>query len=144
MPLTSRQAFKVAFLHRCVDQGLSTQEIRAVVKQAAERLEKVALLDVVKWLTGMGSDVGHTGLDLAKTLAVPAVGAALLAPPALGLAGGYAASKLTDVSDADPADIKLQEKKDAYRRAAQLARSQAVQALQRDVVAGRRNPRSLI
>lgn len=143
--LTEREAFKVAFLQRCADMGMTPAETGALVKSAADRVEKVAFTDFLKWLGGLGVDavkgIGGAGLSLATNVGLPA---ALILPPAVGAAAGYGLSKAVDLNDEDPADVKNREKLDAYRRATELARSRTAQSEQRERVSGRRGGRSLI
>ena len=124
MALTKRQSFKVAFLQKCADDGLSFDETCLLVKRAADALEKRAVLDVaLKYLLNagrLGLDVGRLGVDTAMRYGLPA---ALLAPPAIGAVGGYAAAKLTGGSDESPDDIKTREKIDAYRSATAAAKA---------------------
>lgn len=115
MPLTSREAFKVGFLARCAQDGLSPDETYARVKLACDTLEKRAIL---------GTVIDKT-FSTGKGLAGYAVPAALLAPPVLGGLGGYALAKATDVDDTDVDAIKSRELIEEYRRQASRLRRQA-------------------
>ena len=142
MALTRRQAFKVAFLQRCADEGLSIDETLLLAEQANAAIEKAAgvkqagpVMDAV----GKLSDLAMWGGDKILSYGLPA---ALIAPPVLGALGGYGAAELTGGSDESPEDIKTQEKADAYQRAAELARASTRQA--HDNNNRRRRSRSLI
>ena len=130
MALTRREAFKVAFLLRCADQGLTIAETTERVKTAADRLEKEAILDTItslaKYIGGKGVDLGESAVGSALSYGVPA---ALIAPPALGALAGYGAAKLTGGNDESTDDLKTQEKVDAYRRAREMTLASTQQAL---------------
>lgn len=121
MPLTAQDAFKAGYLARCVEDGLSPDEIAGSVKVASDLLEKQGLLDK---LLGSALDVGK---GVAGTAAHYGIPAAILAPPILGAAGGYGLAKLTDIDDRDVADIKDREVIDEYHRQTEkLQRRKAV------------------
>lgn len=115
MALTQKEAFTFGFLTRCVEEGLSPDEIDERVK-FAHAMEKAAdggWGDVVK---GLGSSAwGLLGIGL------PAAAAGL------GAGGGYLAAKMRGETDLSPEDVKRQELINAYRRAAQQARTEASQ-----------------
>lgn len=120
--LTPREAFKVGFLARCAEEGLSPDQIAARVKFAADKF--AGLMDAA---AGLGKSVVGTGLPLA-----------LLAPVALGGMAGYGLSRATDIDDTDVAEIKNQELLDSYaQETARLKRQKAV----RDFKAGQQAPR---
>ncbi len=126
MPLTPQEAFKVGFLERCVQDGLSPDQMLSRVKQARDMLEKRALFGLV-----------DRGLDaaggLAKGLASYGTVAALAAPPILGGLGGYALAKGTDIDDTDVNDIKNRELIDEYQRqAAELKRRKSVRSYKQE------------
>lgn len=115
--MTSKEAFVVGFIHRCLEDGLSLADTRERVKQAEDvlggllsRLEKRALVGDV---TRAATSVFNTALPLA-----------LMAPPLVGGLAGYAGARLTDVDDTDVGDIKQQELVDTYRLEAQKLRRQ--------------------
>lgn len=111
MPLSDREAFKVGFLARCVEDGLDRDQMLQTVKQAADKLAGF-LGDI----GGMASGAFHTAAPLA-----------LLAPPALGALAGAGLAKATDIDDADVDDVKDREVIDAYQtEAAKLRRQKAV------------------
>lgn len=123
MPLDARDAFKVAFLARCVEDSLTPEQMLDRVKEAQEKLALVG--DAV----GKVVDVGKGLLDAGIGWGVPL---ALAAPPLLGAAGGAALAKGTDIDDRDVSDIKDQEVIDEYKRqSALLRRQRAVRDYQR-------------
>jgi len=116
--LSARDAFKVGFLSRCVENGLGPAEILAAVKAAGDLLEKRAFL----------GDLVGKGVDLAKGVGGAALGyglpLALAAPVVGGGALGYGLAKATDVDDTDIKEIKDQEVVDEYRRQTEKLRRQ--------------------
>lgn len=110
MPLTPREAFKVGFLSRCVEEGLDADQIRERVKSALDKLAfEIPGADVPGKLVDFAKGVGLTGLSWGLPLA-------LAGPPIVGGLGGYALAKATDVGDADAGEIKKRELVDEYRR----------------------------
>lgn len=145
MALTSRQAFKVAFLQKCADEGMTIEETADLVKYASASLEKLAgaVADIAKSVApaGIGAGVGSLAgspvlggmvgaagpTELTKYLLPKLIGAGLILPPAIGAVGGYLTAKLTGGNDESPDDIKTQEKVDAYRRATEATRESMAQ-----------------
>ncbi len=120
--LTPREAFKVGFLARCAEEGLTADQIQARVKYAADKF--------AGFMDGLGSAAGSvmsTGIPLAG-----------LAPIALGGVAGYGLSRMTDIDDTDVDEIKNNELLDTYaQETAKLRRQKAV----RDFKAGQKPPR---
>lgn len=131
MPLTPEQAFKVGFLLRCGDEGLTAEEIAERVKAAAT-MEKMAFPILGPLLTGAatatGSFVGGLpgrAVQLAGALA-PAVGVAAVGAPVLAGAGlGYLGAKATASDSDDLEQAKQDEIEGEYYRLAQEARRNA-------------------
>lgn len=120
--LTPREAFKVGFLARCAEEGLSADQIAARVKFAQDKFA-----GLMAGLSSVGSSALSTGLPLA-----------LLAPIALGGVAGYGLSRATDIDDTDVDEIKNQELLDTYaQQTAKVKRQKAV----RDYKAGQSAPR---
>ena len=115
MPLTPREAFKVAFLARCIEDGLTPDEMLSQVKQAQEKF--AALGNFAGKVLNVGKGVLKAGIGWG----VPIV---LAAPPIIGGIGGAALAKATDIDDRDVADIKDQEVIDEYRRQTERLRRQ--------------------
>lgn len=89
MPLDARQSFKAGFLLRCAQEGLTHEETRQRVKEAAEKLAS-------DWLPSVGG-------ALQTAIGVPvALGAGL------GAVGGYGLAKMRE-EDIDPEEAKTQE-----------------------------------
>lgn len=110
MGLSAREAFKVGFLAKCAEDGLTVDQIRARVKAAydagSEGLQKGAdSFSPGKFMAGLGSGAAYYG------------GLGLLAAPlAAGALGGYGLARLNDADDTDVDDVKRQELIDEYRR----------------------------
>jgi len=117
MPLTPEQAFKVGFLLRCADEGLTQDEINQRVKTAAAMplMTKSAIIDriisaVPPLLTGTGILAASLGTAL----------------PVLGGAGaGYTAAKLTSDTKDDVEQAKQDEITGEYYRLAEEAKRNA-------------------
>jgi hypothetical protein len=132
------EAFKLGFLSRCVEEGLSSSETAALAKQASVAFEKEAN-PVISSALGLGStafkgltDLVKTPLGLAKdttSLVKDVLPAGMLMaalPPAAGGLAAVLKNTATDISDADVDEAKQQELVDTYRRmAAQLKRQRA-------------------
>jgi len=115
-----REAFKIGFLARCVEIGLTPEATNKLVKSAGDCFNKQA------W-----SIAGEFG-DLAKA-SVPAVLAAAAAPVALGGGAAYFANQATDTDATDIAEIKKRELVETYRRMSyQLQRQRKLQNYKAD------------
>jgi hypothetical protein len=112
MDLTEKEAFRLGFLTRCAEEGLTGSELQGRIKQAS----------AADWLLPIGT--GAVGLYLANR--VPGAGPLVGLIPAAGLAAGaglgYGAAKLTE-PNISAEDIKAQELADTYRIYAQRARA---------------------
>lgn len=104
--MNAREAFKVGFLSRCVEEGLGPEQICQRIKSASEKL---ALFSDI---TGALKNVMDAGTGAAKT-GLPFL---LAAPPIAGAAVGYAGAKATDLDDVDVTEIKKREVVEEYRR----------------------------
>lgn len=111
--LDSKTAFKVAFLKKCAEEGLTLEETHEVVKQALSRSKTAALSDLavkpynVLWdiAKNVGGKLGTVGLT-----------AAIAGPPILGYAAGATIPKLTDVEDQDVREMKQRQLIEEYHR----------------------------
>ena len=109
------EAFKIGFLARCVEAGLSTAETRQLAKQANACFTK----------SGFASTLGGLGKltsDVVGSVGVPALTAAAIAPPALGGMAAYLYNKATDADANDVKEIKKKELIQTYRRMADQLR----------------------
>lgn len=125
--LSAKDAFKTGFLARCVENGMTPEQMLASVKRANDMLEKTGGI--------IGDVVGH-GLDIGKgvagSIASYGIPTAIAAPPIIGGLGGFALSKATDIDDTDVAEIKDREVKNEYmRQTAKLLRMKQVRDYQR-------------
>jgi hypothetical protein len=118
--LDDRQAFKVGFLRKCADAGLTIEETHAVVKQATAMVKSSVvnvLPDVLqepyKQLMGAGGHALRGMGDIGLT-------AAIAGPAVLGAGAGYLAGQVTDVDDTDVKALKQQELIDEYHRQIEL------------------------
>lgn len=125
MPLTPVEAFKVGFLLKCAEDGLTPEQILARVRDMRSGLTKQAVIG------GLIDRALDAGSGIAKSVASYGIPAALIAPPAIGALGGYALSKATDIDDTDVSGIKNQEVVDEYKRQTdRLLRQTAIRAYQ--------------
>ena len=104
--LSPRDAFKVGFLSRCIEEGLDLNQTHDRVKLA---MDKVALE-----IPGLS-----TAWDAAKNVAGYGIPLLLAAPPVLGGLAGYGAAKMSDIGDLDVKDIKRRELIDELQRQTQ-------------------------
>lgn len=116
--LSPKDAFKVGFLERCVEQGMGPAEMLAAVKTASDVFEKRGFL---------GDLLGKT-VDVAKGVGGAALGyglpLALAAPVVGGGALGYGLARATDIDDTDVDEIKSREIIEEYARQAAKLRQQ--------------------
>lgn len=105
--LSERDAFKVGFLARCVEEGLTLQQAHSRVKEARDKLAGL-------------TDLPGKALELAKPVVGAIAGyglpALLAAPPIVGGVVGLTAAKMNDIDDTDVAEIKQRELTDEYAR----------------------------
>lgn len=121
--LTEREQFKVAFLRECAERGLTFEETHQVIKQALEK-QAVDPLGAIGRAAGGVASAG--GSILGRLLGLggrAALTTAVLAPVALGATTGYMLGSNSGASDEDIAEEKQRELTDAYRLAADRARS---------------------
>lgn len=113
------EAFKLGFLARCVEEGLSPDQTHALAKQAADCCTKQAFLDFLNNPAKATVDTGKSTLDLVKG-SLPLLGLAAAAPPVAGALTAYLTNSATDVDDAAAVeDVKKQELIDNYKRMAE-------------------------
>lgn len=124
--LSSRQAFKAGFLQKCAEAGLTADEAMAMAKEGAQLIKASAktwsdllMFNPIESAIAAGSGlVGATAGHVANT----GLTGLMVAPPLLGVAGGLAASALTDVDKTDVSAVKKRELIDEYLRQANRLR----------------------
>lgn len=126
MALTTEQAFKVGFLLKCAEDGLTLRETNERIKQTIATLEKRAII----WplLAGLGTGAAWLGgkaigaipgtLSAAGTLGIAA-------PVVAGAGGGYLLAKGTSADKHLVGDAKQDEILGEYERLADEARRRA-------------------
>ena len=134
--LTSQEAFKVGFMARCIEDGLSMDQIYSLAKTAADRMASAVKLAsekqaIVGPLLGALGYLGGSAVNAAKGIGSAALGVglplALAAPPVLGGIAGAGLAKATDIDDTDVNEIKQRELLDEYKhQTARLRRQRAV------------------
>ncbi len=126
MAISPKQAFKLAFLKSLVDSGLTLDEVKSRVKEAADKT--AALTDfVTRPYNAAWDGLAHMG-TFAKNMGLLG---AIVAPPALGGLAGYGAAKLTDLDDMDADEAKQRELIELYNRHAVQARLNRASKLRR-------------
>jgi hypothetical protein len=111
--LTEREAFKVGFLRKCADDGLTVGETADLAKTTAAQIKAAGIQDLLMKPYNTAMDVAGHGLQRLGTLGI----AGLIGGPALlGGAAGLGLSKLMDSDDTDVKTVKKQELIDEYRR----------------------------
>ena len=121
--LTQREAFKFAFMARCIEEGITDpaemQKVAAATIYKLQGTQKQAIIDIPGKVIDTAKDWGGKLLSLGIPLA-------LAAPPILGAGAGYAMSRATDIDDHDVEEVKRQELIDELRRqSAKAKRNQA-------------------
>ncbi len=114
-----QEAFKIGFLSRCVEEGLSSENTHKLAKMAATLFEKEALINVSP--TGEARNAVGILRD-----AAPYLLAGLAIPPALGGAAAYLANTAMETggnAEQGVATVKREELQTTYERlTAQLQR----------------------
>jgi len=127
--LDNRQAFKAAFLHRCLEHGMTLEETHILVKDACATLQGgTKEANVWPWIRANVPGVSPAADVLAEAMkgVVQQVPSAALAtyvgvPAAVGGLAGYGLAQAEGLNDEDADEIKTQEKIEAYRRATDRA-----------------------
>lgn len=122
MDVTAKEAFRLGFLARCAEEGLTGEHLNTRIKSAAEKQSWLPLALGLGTAALGGAALARGGVrDLAS-------GAGVLAGliPAGGLMAGaglgYGAAKMTEPNITD-SDIKAQELADTYRIYAEKAKA---------------------
>jgi len=115
--MTEKEAFKIGFLLKCAEDGLTVEQVESRIQQRASLFKKEA----GPWDTF--TSILSRGVDAAGAVADKAFWPAVIAPPLLGIAGAYGLSRAQD-DTYDVDEAKKREEIAAYRRAIdQLNRS---------------------
>mgnify|MGYP003626125732 CR=1 FL=1 len=130
--LSPQEAFKLGFLSKCVEQGLTVSQMRAEVKKASDELDLIEKEAVFDWFQPERREVWDTIGNLAETAGTGVLGALALGPPAAGAAAGILHSQLSDVDEEDVEDVKKRELVDEYLRQAEKLRQSARMREHRD------------
>lgn len=118
--LTPEDAFKVGFLRKCSEAGMSNEETLLAVKYATKLIKTAGLQDFITKPYDTALDVvGSTG----KTLGGWGLGALAVGPAVAGGLGGLGLAHLEDIDDTDVDAIKRRELIDEYRRQVELLKS---------------------
>ena len=148
MPLTPRQEFKVSFLQKCAEAGLTYEETVGVAEDLLATMQKQAfgfkdIIGIPKTIIDTTrSGIGLTG-DLAKIVGTAGL-AGLGVTGGAGALGGYTAARMTDTNDEDVDDLKQREKIETYRRLAQQLRERNQRTQEQAPLRRRRTVRTLV
>jgi hypothetical protein len=132
--LTEEQAFKIGFLQRCAEDGLTIEETKQRVKLALHiarggTLEKRAILPFLMnagtYLGGQALNLGGRALQTVPSLLSTAGTVGLAAPLAAGAGTGYLAAKALTPDNSVVEDAKQDEIMGEYERLADEARRRA-------------------
>ncbi len=116
MDMTEKEAFRLGFVTRCAEEGLTGEQLAARIKSAAE---KKALIE---YALPAAAVLGGAALMGPSTSAGVALGLPAAVGLGLGSGLGYGAAKVTEPPISDE-DIKAQELADTYRLYAAKARA---------------------
>ena len=119
--MTPQEAFKLGFLARCVEGGLSDEQTNALAKRAADLVgeqEKSAFT-----ADAAGKVIGGV-MEAGGKAVYPLAALALATPPALGGLAAYFKNQATDIDEDDVESVKRQELIAQYRRMADQLRRQ--------------------
>ena len=113
------EAFKLGFLARCVEEGLSPAQTNSLAKTAADLLNKQAFVrEAIGQVTGTVKDTADAGksvVEFGKSM-WPLAALAVGVPAGAGALAAYLQNSATDVDSSDVEDAKQQELVDTYRR----------------------------
>lgn len=141
--MSPEEAFKLGFLSRCVEEGLSSTKTAELAKKASDFLEKKAsptvpvgagmqLLNTLTSIPGYFTGGARSGLGMARDITgmakdlSPLMFLAAAAPPTIGGVAAALKNTATDISEEDVGEAKQQELAETYHRMAeQLRRQQA-------------------
>lgn len=117
--MQKHEAFKLGFLARCVEEGLSPEQTYGLAKQA----EGEGWLPGPNWLAKQifgpvqtAAETGKSVADLAKSTLLPLGALAVGVPASAGALAAYLQNNATDVDGNDVNDAKRQELLETYRR----------------------------
>jgi hypothetical protein len=111
--LSPRERFKVAFLEKCAEDGLTTDEMLEKVKTAQARIKQSSFADYAKYM-GLGALSAATGLT--QSLGDYAVPALLAAPIVGGGVAGHLAATAQEPTDDTVKDIQHDELMNEYKK----------------------------
>ena len=122
--MNPKEAFKVGFLHKCAEDGLTPAQTFKRARTATTMMKTSgALSEILRGLFGAGGSAASGAWRVGAPLA-------LLGPPAAGALGGYGLSQLGEETF-DAEEAKKRELVSAYERASQqLERSKQKQLAQ--------------
>lgn len=131
--MDSRQAFKFAFIARCIEQKLTASETLQRAKSACDQFEKNAN-DTLDAVAGAITKPVNAVVEAGRAI----LPYAMMAPPLFGGAAAYTLNRATDSDEIDVEDVKRRELADTYSRmSAQLNRQHELRQFKRQRQSGR-------
>ena len=128
--MTDKEAFKIGFLMKCAEEGLTPSQVEERITHRVEMIKKAESVAMVKKADSNSPGLVGTGWDVLKTMLGHAWPLAVAAPWVAGGVGGYALSKAQDdVYDVDEAK-KREEIAEYYRAIDQLNRASRTKRLE--------------
>jgi hypothetical protein len=115
-----RRLFKLAFLQKCAEAGLTPVETLAAARKAVDALQKESF-DLSSVTSPISAGISAVG-GLLQPLGNLGMAAAILGPPAVGLGAGYGLAKLQDMDETDVEILRKRRLIEEYRQQAQRLR----------------------
>ena len=121
--MTNKEAFKIGFLMKCAEEGLTPSQVEERITQKVEMIKKAENVAMVKKADPDSRGLVGTGYDALKTILGKAWPLAVAAPWVVGGVGGYALSKAQDDIYSVEEAKKREEIAEYYRAIDQLNRA---------------------
>jgi len=122
--MNKQEAFKIGFLHKCAEDGLTPEETLQRVRTTRLMVKAAGPVPGLDAASRMGGAAIGAGADATASLAKAILPLLLLGPPVAGGLAGYGLSQATN-NPVDKSEMRKKELMAAYERAAaQLQRAQ--------------------
>ena len=115
--LSKRQAFKVGFMRKCANEGMTPEETHQVVREALSTVKEAGITDL---LTKPYNTIVDVGGEALKGVGNAGLAGLALGPPIIGGALGLLAAKAGDIDTTDVNAVKKRELIDEYRRQTEI------------------------
>jgi len=130
--MNDKESFKIGFLMKCAEEGLTSSQVESRIMQKVEMIKKAEGVSMIKKADGVLEGINPIGggWDVIKTVMGKAWPLALAAPWAIGGLGGYAVSKAQDDIYSVEEAKKREEIAEYYRAIDQLKRSKRTKRIE--------------